>query len=141
MFVIPISPDVKMRDKGPLWKRNNKSEAANAAKALMNDPENSVQPHNPPVKEEENPFAPPSEKTTTEVKNGARKANAKQAKEDIKHCDNFAPEDSEEMLTMGLAEALGAEGALNQTQIKETVETLISIMALPTGNMTFVATE
>lgn len=133
-FVIPLAKGVKIRQRGPLRIISPDSDfAKNAgleAQAAAVNPENSVQPHT----------APKKEMTSTEIKNAARKKEAKEAAEALKSFDEFDP-GSEEMINRGLEEAFGIKPGMTSQNLKETVETLVTLITPPAGNITYAATE
>lgn len=142
-FYIPIAGNVTMRDKRPLWQRlADKMAAENEKPVVAGNPEASVQPHPVPAEVKKSVISEVKKPapSSTAIKNEARKSAAKEATKEHKEFDGFAPV-TEDMITKGLAEALGVDRPLDKTGIKETVETLISLMELPKGDLTYAATE
>ncbi|MBP3278874.1 MAG: TraM recognition domain-containing protein, partial [Butyrivibrio sp.] len=128
-FVIPLAKGVEIRQRGPLHLLEPDKFADDntpLAKAEKDDPENSVQPHSAP--------------SATEVKNAARKAEAKEAQEALSGFEAYSPE-TDEMITKGLEDALGIKPGMSSQSIKETIDTLVTINVLQGSKLTYAATD
>jgi type IV secretory pathway TraG/TraD family ATPase VirD4 len=167
-FEVPLSDDARFRKSGPYWKRRKEEQAklkAAAASAEESNPQNiSGTAAKPVQKQEEIPgqdigFAPqdvtPSVKTGIKTpqksdikpfnakaaKNGARKKEADEARNDLNNFDDDFGAESQEMVAQAMCASLGLDENSTPAQIKESAESYVMLLGLPEQEMEFDKTE
>ena len=136
-FVIPISDAVEKRKRGPLHilepDKFNDNETID--KVEQNNPENSVQPHT--VKSQTNSH---TVKSPTDIKNAARKAEAKENEKVLEELGGYTPE-SDAMIEEALSKSFGIRPGMSTQSLKETVDTIVSVSIMQGNQLTYAATE
>ena len=114
----------------PLWQREIDQDMANAAREsemVQKDPEENITTDNPDIETNgsEESVVQKTEKERKKIRNAARKKEAEEASEVIKHFGENFQNETAEMIGQGIMDALGLKHDASDTQIKEAVESMV----------------